>query len=79
VRCDEAPWRFFTICFKREFSHDVNLRLTVITLTVGVIYTTVFEYKNQVMFNMTVFLTVDLVVKLTLAFSIQTKTSFLEY
>ena len=31
------------------------LSLTVITLTVGVIDTTVFEYKNQVMFNMTVF------------------------
>jgi hypothetical protein len=47
-------------------------------LTVGVIHNFIFEYKNQVMFNMTVFLTVDLVVKLTLAFSIQTKTSFLE-
>jgi hypothetical protein len=32
-----------------------NLSLTVITLAVCVIYTTVFEYKNQVMFNMTVF------------------------
>ena len=32
-----------------------SLSLTVITLTVGVIHTTVFEYKNQVMFNMTVF------------------------
>jgi hypothetical protein len=30
------------------------LSLIVTTLTVGVIYTTVFEYKNQVMFNMTV-------------------------
>jgi hypothetical protein len=29
--------------------------LTVITLNVCVIHTTVFEYKNQVMFNMTVF------------------------
>jgi hypothetical protein len=32
-----------------------TLSLTVITLTVGVIYTTVFEYQNQVIFNMTVF------------------------
>ena len=31
------------------------LSLTVITLTVGVIYMTVFEYQNQVIFNMTVF------------------------
>jgi hypothetical protein len=32
-----------------------NLSLTVITLTLGVIYTTVFEYQNQVIFNMPVF------------------------
>jgi hypothetical protein len=39
----------------RGFRNQRNLSLTVITLTVGVIYTNVFEYKNQVMFNMTVF------------------------
>jgi hypothetical protein len=43
----------------------LNFSLTVITLTVCVIYTTVFECKNHVMFNLTVFLTVDLVVILT--------------
>jgi hypothetical protein len=32
--------------------------LTVITLTVCVLYTTVFEYQNQVILNMTLFLTV---------------------
>jgi hypothetical protein len=32
-----------------------NLSLTVITLTVCVIYMAVFEYQNQVMFNMTIF------------------------
>jgi hypothetical protein len=32
-----------------------TLSLTEITLTVRVIYTTVFEYKNQVTFNMTIF------------------------
>jgi hypothetical protein len=32
-----------------------KISLTPITLTVGVIYTTVFEYRNQVIFNMTVF------------------------
>ena len=44
----------------------MNFSLAVITLTVRVIYQTVFEYQNQVIFNMTVF-------------SMQTKTSFLEY
>ena len=32
-----------------------NFSLTVITLIAGVIYNFIFEYKNQVMFNMTVF------------------------
>ena len=48
--------------FSKTFQHSMNefgvgsiFSLTVITLTVCVIYTTVFEYKNQVMFNMTVF------------------------
>jgi hypothetical protein len=45
---------------------------------VCVVYTTVFEYKNQVVFNV-MFLTVGLVVVLTLAFGIQIKTSFLDY
>ena len=48
---------------EKEQRHDRKPRrkdggtfsLTVITLTVCVIYTTVFEYQNQVMFNMTVF------------------------
>jgi hypothetical protein len=33
----------------------VILSLTVITLTVRVIYTAVFEYQNQAIFNMTIF------------------------
>jgi hypothetical protein len=33
----------------------MNMSLTVTALTVRVIYTTVFEYQNQVIFNMTVF------------------------
>jgi hypothetical protein len=32
-----------------------NLSLTLITLTVCAIYTTVFEYQNQGIFNVTVF------------------------
>jgi hypothetical protein len=32
-----------------------NLSLTLITLTAGVISTTVFEYQNQIIFNMTRF------------------------
>jgi hypothetical protein len=39
----------------------------------------VFEDKNRVIFNMTVFLADDLVVILTLAFGFQTKTIILAY
>jgi hypothetical protein len=46
---------------------------------VGVTYTTIFEYENQVIFNMTAFDGGPLVVILTLAFGIQTRMSFLEY
>jgi hypothetical protein len=39
----------------------------------------VFEYQNQVIYNMPVFLTEDLVGILTLAFGIQTNMIILEY
>ena len=56
----------------------VILSLALITLTVCVVYVAVFEYQNQVIFNMTMTIsTVDFVVILTLAFGIQTKTLFL--
>ena len=39
----------------RKVEKEPNVSLTVITLTVCVIYTPVFEYQNQVILNMTVF------------------------
>ena len=63
---------------EREAGRE-SLSLTGITLIVGVIYTTLFEYKNQVIFNMAVFDGGPRFVKLTLAFSVQTKTFFLAY
>jgi hypothetical protein len=66
-----------TSTFINSFKPRVNRSLTVITLPVGVCF---FQYQNQVIFNMTFFfLTKTLAVILTLAFCIQTKTSFLEY
>jgi hypothetical protein len=57
-----------------------NFSLTLKTLTVCVIYTTVFEYhQNQVIFNATVFDGGPRCHVLTLAFGIQTKTPFVEY
>ena len=51
----------------------------LVALTVYIVYVAVFGYQNHGIFNMTVFLTVDLVVILTLALGIQTKMLFLEY
>jgi hypothetical protein len=52
--------------------------LTLITLNVRVIHTTVFEYQNQVIFNMTsvVFLTVDLGCYIDTCFWYPNKMSF---
>ena len=53
--------------------------LTLITLTACAIYMAVFKILKSSHHQYDCFLTVDLVVILTLAFDIQTRTSFLEY